>query len=477
MARTAVRPASCIAALLGCLWSCAPTEDPAPSDVVAPAQDQEALPDYRAVILVTIDTLRADHVSMNGYLRETTPFLDDLAQRSVVFDNAQATMPFTGPSHSSMLTGLHPFQHGVMINGQSLNPEIPNVAQRFRDAGYKTAAFVSTGFIRNVTSSFETVVLGKRTGRATMKQAAEWVEGLDADTPFFLWVHLFNVHEWESEKKSPQNRPSLAEASPPLEGDAWYDYLAERHGWPMVKADDPFPEFAWDTNQAIINNRDQLLETVDLYDARVQYADGSVRILFKRLNAALGSDPTLWVITADHGEGLGSHSYKGHSSQVFQEQIHVPLIVFQQPALAPRHVQGIVSLVDLAPTLTASLGLRDDAWESLSLWPLIHGTETKFSRPALAQRSPVGSAGDVFALMSEGRKYFYRVRYDDAYYDLTADPQELSSNLDSPDAEFMRALLQVQLQSRNWKAGDQDTDMSGFSEELLQELKALGYVE
>jgi arylsulfatase A-like enzyme len=461
--------------LLAVLAACSPTDGV--REGLSEPSDTVQHPRYRAVVLVTIDTLRADHVSMHGYLRKTTPFLDELAERSVVFENAQASMPFTGPSHSSMLTGLHPFQHKVMVNGQLLSPKIPNVAQAFRDAGYRTSAFVSTGFLRSVTKSFDEVSLGKRTGRATVKQAMQWAEELEPGTPFFMWVHLFNVHEWEVEKLKKERRPELAEGSFPLAPDAWYDYLAKHHGWPMVQATDPFPEFSWDSNGRVITSRETLLETVDLYDARVQYVDASVRLLFNKLGQVIGEDPALWLITSDHGEGLGSHNYKGHSSQIFQEQLHVPLLVFQQPALTPRRVSGVVSLVDVAPTLTAGLDPQPPAWESLSLWPLILGQQSRFSRPAFAQRSPVGSAGDVFALIHEGQKYLYRAKHQDAFYDLASDPQELNSNPDAPGAEATRAMLHAQLRALDWSVAGQNTDISDLPEDILQELKALGYVE
>jgi len=460
---------------LALLAACSPAER-APDGPQEPSRVIE-YPPYRGVVLVTIDTLRADHVSMHGYLRKTTPFLDELAERSVVFENAQATMPFTGPSHSSMLTGLHPFQHKVMVNGQTLSPEIPNVAKAFRDAGYRTSAFVSTGFLRSVTKSFDEVSLGKRSGRETVEQAVQWAQELEPGTPFFMWIHLFNVHEWEIENPNRERRPELAEGSFPLAPDAWYDYLAKHHGWPMVQATDPFPEFTWDTNRRIISSRETLLETVDRYDAQIQYTDASVRLLFNKLSEVIGEDPALWLITSDHGEGLGSHRYKGHSGQIFQEQLHVPMLVFQQPALTPRRVSGVVSLVDVAPTLTAGLDPQPPAWESLSLWPLILGEQSEFSRPAFAQRSPVGTADDVFALIHEGHKYLYRAKHQDAYYDLTQDPQELNSTPDVPGAEPTRAMLHAQLKALDWSVDGQDTDISDLPEDILQELKALGYVE
>ncbi len=447
---------------------------PIPAELPAPVQ-------HRAVILVTLDTLRADHLSLHGYQRETAPFLTELAGRSVVFERAHATMSYTGPSHSSMLTGLHPFQHGVMINGRKLDPTIPSVGSAFAAAGYKTGAFISTKFLKSITHGFEHRWSGRPGSRDVTGNALKWIRRMEPDQPFFVWLHLFDVHQWQAGKPLPLDHSLAGQPGPP-EDDAWYDYQAQLHGWPEHQAEDSFPEFKWDSRGEVVKGRAKLMDTVDRYDARIQFVDESLRLFFEGVSELLGDDPVLWVVTSDHGEGLGSHKYKGHSGAIYQEQLHVPLVVFQDPPLDPRRVPDVVSLVDLAPTLTASLGAPLQTSEARSLWPLIHGVRDQPARAALAQRSPVVSqvnpaAGDVFALIHEGGKYLYRTKYKDAYYDLEQDPTELSGEPSGMESQALRTLLHAKLKALEWRVSDQDADYSGMSPEILEELKTLGYVE
>ena len=192
---------------------------------------------------------------------------------------------------------------------------------------------------------------------------------------------------------------------------------------------------------------------------------------------------TLWIVTADHGEGLGSHGYAGHAERVYQEQVRVPLVVHASDgSLGPRRIGALVRHVDLFPTLAEVVGARLSAEENLlqgvSLGPLLRGEQVWTPRPAFAQRGrPLEGEGDLFAWRSGRYKYIYDEGGTDELYDLIADPLE-TQNLAAHAAaerENLRAelLQQLALYRRHQRPSlsDERLDL-----EWIEELKALGYV-
>src|SRR5262245_29954999 len=173
---------------------------------VAVERSSDAQPAYDRVVLVTIDTLRADHVSCYGYPRATTPFLDALAARGVRFTRTYAAISHTAPSHATMLTGLVPAVHGVVNNGGRLDPEAADLAKAFAGAGFESAAFLNVRFMSGIAASFGHVVvcaLGPepthklQTGADVVDAAISWLEHERRTERFLLWVHLYDPHKWK----------------------------------------------------------------------------------------------------------------------------------------------------------------------------------------------------------------------------------------------------------------------------------------
>ncbi|HMB68483.1 MAG TPA: sulfatase [bacterium] len=444
-------------------------------------------PRYRQVVLVTIDTLRADHLPAYGYPRPTAPFLDELAETGVVFTRAHATMSITAPSHASMFTGLLPAQHGLLRNGDTLPPELPALARTFRRAGYQTAAFTSAIFLQRVATGFRTIDSELREGEATMERALKWVERLEPDQPFLLWVHLFDVHEAGIPgKEAPPELYEEIEEGTALDRDALYSRLAMHHGLPDPPAGAPFPEMKW----AIIENgrpltrrsRAELLASIDHYDAQIARVDGLIRRLYEAVEGLGSETPRLWVITSDHGEGLGSHGYRSHDRLIYQEQLRVPLVFHATDgAIAPGRDDSLVSLVDLFPTLLDAAGeetATEANPEGISLWSrLIDGKPVERGRTVFAQRKPMPQAeGGVFAAITENHKYILHTGAEDEFFDLVGDPLELRSDPDHPDAKALLDRATSKLDETGWGAllsptGDQ------IPAEVMNELRALGYVE
>lgn len=440
---------------------------------------QTELPPPETIVLVTIDTLRADHVGAYGYWLETTPFLDRLAAQGARFERAMAHSGTTQPSHASMFTGLYPLQHGVLRNGQRLAEEFVTVAELAGQLGYRTAGFVSTdahfewggqlqGF--DVRSERREGVDERlyRSGRRTVDAVVDWLDGTPGDAPLFLWVHLFDPH-----------RPFR----PPPESMLQVGYRGRaarrRHVQRLQRR-----------HRLDIGFAEPLVERIERYDAEIAHADAQLGRLFDALRARGRDERAVWIVTADHGQGLGNHGWFGHSKQIYNEQLRVPLIFwsddsrFGAGAVVPR----LVELVDLAPTIVeiagGDAGMLDPRRVGSSLLPLL-GQPGEYSKGfALAQRSFYPTSrrqqneelvqGRNFALQDERWKYLWFEAGPDELYDLAADPYETRSVIARhPDvARRMRGRIEDMVERL-------DTGVEGaeVSAEALERLRALGYIQ
>ncbi len=428
-------------------------------------------PRFDRVVLVTVDTLRADHVGCYGYRRPLTPFMDRLAGWGSRFDRAMASATVTVPSHASMLTGSHPFRTGVVSNRHELDPAIPNVASVLGQMGVETAAFAGAKFLRRIGAGFEVVDAEFRRGAATVDAAIRWLEGLAPETRFFLWVHLYDVHEWYRMRPI---QPWLKRARESVDFGgpvARYAYMAELHAWPKPFAAD------WAYADRRVTTPAQILEIIDHYDARISYADHQM----SRLHAALeGRGETLWIVASDHGEGLGGHGYISHPLNLYTEQLRVPLIVAGSAGSVPaREIDAQVRLVDLAPTIVELMGgdAHGVARDGRSLVPLLFG-EDAADRLVFAEREPyetwMESYGavdeEVYAVRDRGHVYIARSQSPDEVYALARDPGE-TRNLESPPphlAEFLNETL---------KARRSPAHRPDVPPDIEAELKSLGYAQ
>lgn len=293
-------------------------------------------------ILITIDTLRADHLGCYGYQGVKTPNLDQLANQGVLFEQAYSPVPLTLPAHASILTGLYPPAHNLRTNGSySLNPDLTTLAERFKENNYTTAAFVSSfvldrrfgldqGFstyddhLADDPNQPELLDRERRAEQATNACLA-WLKERKKDEKFFLWLHYMDPHE---------------------------DYHP------------PAPY-----NQQYSHN---------LYDGEIAYTDYWLGELIKFLQYKKVLENTLLIITGDHGESLGEHGEKTHGIFIYDCTLHVPLIVYCPSLYAPRRVSSQVRLVDLAPTLLESMGgwekgEKEQSFQGISLVPLLEG--------------------------------------------------------------------------------------------------------
>lgn len=415
------------------------------------------------VLLVTIDTLRADRCSSYGYPLPTTPRLDAAAARGIRFELAYAPMSLTGPSHSTMFTSQYPITHGVVRNGYRLGEEAIVLAEMLRARGYETAAVVSSfavnsrfglgqgfGVYHDRFDEVGTVDprqwngqwLGKgfdRRANRTTDHAIRWLDrhGSSAKS-FFLWVHYFDPH-------SPYDPPEPFRSRFAPAGET-------SHGRP-----------------------------VGTYDGEVAFTDQELGRLLDHLDRSGLGEGTLLVVTSDHGEGLKQHGRMEHGYTVYEEEMRVPL-VFRWPGRIPagRTIPGPVELVDLLPTLLDLLGVHVEGalFEGVSIAEALRGGHPADpARKVFVHRQPIRKGDrrvEQFGVRHGTYKYIEgEAEEERELYDLATDPgekQNLCGEL-RDKCDELRVALQVWKQSRG-EAAEQE-----ISPEDHESLKALGYVQ
>jgi arylsulfatase A-like enzyme len=303
-----------------------------------------------SVIVVSIDTLRADRVGTYGYERDTTPFLDRFAEESIVFERALTSAPFTLPSHMTMLTGLHPAQHGVMGEGKELAGGFPILAERLSENGYQTGGFYYQAWIDRrfgFHRGFD-VFRNHMNAEGAQRHLAEWVGDLDPERPFFLFVHLFDVHCGTLEDGQ----------------ELIYDPPAPFDRMFLEDAPDRFAGMSakqcWEKDRLLDEPRLEALRA--MYDGGIRYVDTKLEYWFGEFEKRGLLDNTLVIVTSDHGEGLGLRNgvVKGHGG-VYQDGLHVPLIVrTPDGSRAGERVSQTVGLVDIVPTVLHAADLPYD---------------------------------------------------------------------------------------------------------------------
>ena len=286
------------------------------------------------VLLLTLDTTRADRLGCYGYAQATTPNLDRLVAEGVLFEEAQSVMPLTTPTHATILTGCLPIEHGVRLNSEGILPaDIPTLAELFKADGYATAAFVASRVLDakyGLNRGFDLYDCEKpssaslyRPGKEITDSAVAWLEqalGAEHRKPFLLWAHYYDPHI------------------------------------PLM----PHPELTG-------------LHSQDPYDVEIAYMDRHVGRLLDFLRQRGVLDNTLVVALADHGESLGEHDELLHGHFIYQCTQHIPLI-FHWAGHLPvgRHVTGTVSQTDIMPTIVELAGISPKASASANAVPPPH---------------------------------------------------------------------------------------------------------
>ena len=417
-------------------------ENKSPFDI--PVRNYDVAPN---VLLITIDTCRADRLGCYGFPFAHTQSLDSLATDGVRCDNAIAAAPITLPSHSTILTGLLPPAHGVRDNGAyALSDEATTLAEYLKDSGYSTHAIVSAEVLNqryNLTQGFDEYIddlweedkpptfmirdrAAQKTAMRAMQMLDRWNNQPAQDAkPFFMWMHLFDPHQpWVANVPNKQMFPSP-------------------------------------------------------YDAEIAQADDGIEAVTNWLRDQGILDNTLVIVTADHGESLGEHGEETHSIFVYDATVKIPM-VWRFPAQLPRGVvvDAPVHQADIVPTILAMLNIPGgDATQGRDLTAILKGETSGEARPQYSESmlSEVGfGMAPLYAVRHEGYKYIEAPRPE--LYDLNADPQELN-NLYTQEPERsakLKAILDTLIADSEAMA--LSSVANPMDETTLEMLEALGYL-
>lgn len=408
----------------------------------------QRVPEHPNVVIITFDTTRADRLGTYGFALAHTPTVDRLAAEGVRFDNAEATAPITAVSHSSIMTGLLPPAHGVRDNGSfALSEDAVTLAERFKQAGYETRAFVSAVVLSKrygIDQGFDSYdddlwsesepklfMIRDRPARETIDRALNWHDARTTETndkPFFLWVHLFDPHE-------PHNPPS----------------------WTLLFSASP-------------------------YDAEIASADRELGRLVDALRDSGELDNTVFVFTADHGESLGEHNEKTHAIFVYRSTTRVPLIVRYPPRFPEgKAYAGPVSIVDIAPTVLQLAHLPGaEQTQGIDLTPLARGDSAPLDRAQYSESklSELGfGMAPLYAIRKNGFTFIRAPKPE--LYDLTDDPGETRNLFSEPGYLSKADALDIELESMMQDSAKRalTSQSNPMSQETMQMLQSLGYLQ
>lgn len=427
-----------------------------------------AVPDRQPHILViSVDTLRADRMGSYGYSRKTSPHIDGLLARGARFADARTVEPLTAPALASMLTSLPPHEHGSTRNGLRVRPELPSLPKVLRRHGYKTGAFVGSWTLREKLwamaghfDHFEAVLnkarwLGMVKREATAEDlneaALEWFsDQLEGGTsrPVFLWVHYVEPHA---------------------------PYVLQRAFMNQIGASP-------DENNYSDSNK---------YDSEIAYVDFQISKLLEAAENLTARENTMVLFVSDHGESLGEHGYWGHGRHLYEPTLHIPMGITWPGHVEPRVVGAPALIIDLAPTVVGLLGIEvPDFFQGVD-WSRVFAGAAEEPRDRVtvyqAHRGSVGVKEDQtkvrekglleVARLEDGKKEILRVTNSRRrVFDLSSDPGELENS--APERSEVSEGLQIWLDVvRAGLVLADELPPPSLSEEDMEALRALGYLE
>jgi arylsulfatase A-like enzyme len=433
-------------------------------------------PKPKRIILICVDTLRADHVSAFGYPRETTPNIDRMLKREGIgFEAAHSASSWTLPSSVSLMTSLRPDVHEVEDREQTLHPDVPTLAGAFSRNRWDSAAFITHIYVSSlfgINSGFDEFHElsidwkfreGKQLRANELNQNVfPWLEA-NRDKSFFLYLHYFDPH-WDYDPPAPYNTKFVDPA-----------YVGPASGsWQYIQKFVPKTELMPD---------EDLEHVIALYDGEIAFTDHHLGKLFEYLKSLNMWEDTLLVLLADHGEELQDHGSVHHIRTLYEEVLHVPLI-FKLPGGRPKgwpeRVRARVSTLDVAPTLLDIAGIDiPKSFQGKSLLSLLNydGPDRIVFARTMRHRS------DSMALIDDGKKLimpFGRKKAPKELYRLDEDPFERQSVVEDYPmmvekmSEEIDTLVSVGAAGLGLPGAGADAELTDEQKKML---KALGYMQ
>ena len=454
-----------------------------------------APPEMPNVLLIVIDTLRADHVGTYGYGHPTTPNIDNLADRAVVFEKVVSQSPWTAPAMASLFTSLYPSVHGLdggIVWGEgttssgrlpfavqkTLPPGHQTLAEVFRYAGYTTAGFVSNLYVNSIFGfaqgfdhfdddyadyNFDQGEV-KRRANVTNERVFEWLRA-GLEEPFFLLVHYNDPH-WPYEPPSPYGESFVTEYRGSFTPSKTREVVVTHREVPPPISDQ------------------DLAYIVGLYDGEIQYVDAHLGRLVEAVRELPTERDLVTALTADHGEEFLDHGAFNHGYTLYEEQTLVPFIVSAPSRFNPRRVSQQVRLIDAAPTLLEMAGVenRNTKFQGRSLVPLMAGLDLE----PLDAFSEATNFGDQSALRSSDSHKLIHSLADPQWllFDLVSDPGELNDVAARRSERLRELATRLEAWHEENRALRNQINIAGtgvdrvvLDEEMKRGLEALGYIQ
>ena len=409
------------------------------------------------IILVSIDTLRADHIHGYGYERETTPTLDDLMQRGTSFLNTISPSPWTLPAHVSLFTSLYPHTHGVTDHMLAVNERVPALGELLGRAGYTAGAFTTSPNLsprHGFGWGFDAYVCKEERAPAVCERALAWLTQIQSKE-FFLFLHFFDVHN---------------------------DYTPLPHYLEMFESS--YDGEIDGTGKILYEVRDGNMELSDedvrhliaLYDGEIRQLDQTLGVFFGALEQKGLLSNTVIIITSDHGEEFMEHGGVLHGRTLYDELVKVPLILVGPTIPAGKLIETQAELIDIMPTILELCGVRiPSGLEGRSLLALISQSDADWPEIAFAEADHKNEVHDVKRIIRTDRYKLYYDRHtkQEELYDIVLDPGESNNILEQkPEvAEELRTKLRAWMATRK---GNPTTFTLTDNEK--ERLRALGYL-
>jgi arylsulfatase A-like enzyme len=433
-----------------------------------PVQAPDPTPSSPNIIVVMVDTLRADHMSLYGYQRSTTPFIDEFASDAIVFERARSQAACTFPSVNSLFTSRYAFDYYRLEEGQMGIPSTyPTMAEILRAHGYHTIAVSASPIVR-ATPSKENPNGGFDAGFDVFDESCLWDDAAhvnaralelleDAKEPFFLYLHYMDPH---------------GHYAPPADYQKQFARPYDGHDFIAAGDFDPIADMLYDNGPQIEFNDRDIQHLVDLYDDEIRYFDGQ----FAQLVEAFREDGllarSLLIFTSDHGEEFLEHGHLGHCRGVWDTLTRVPLFMKTPDDDDGDRFEVAVQLIDVLPTVLDELGIDAAGadFEGVTLQPLIEAGE--------AVREYAFTDQSKYRATDDGRWQFILdgVESEVTLYDLRNDPlaQHDLFTPNHPEGDRLGAILNTWLKDTGqWVRFDEALAASKAKEE---ELRALGYL-
>ncbi len=429
-------------------------------------------PKRNPIILISIDTLRSDHLGTYGYNRATSPNIDNLATESAVFENAYSQSPNTIISHATMLTSLHPIVHGVTPD-YKLGPSLTTIAEYFKTAGYKTGGFTThkdwlcrrMGFGQGFDAFYSEYV----NARTVNRQVFEFLEK-NADDEFFLFIHYYDVHSDFTDL--PYRTSTYFDTA------FCKDYQGDFNGCSDGVCASEYLKHLNETGTPLLDQDLQYI--IGLYDGGILYTDHHIGQLMNKLKELEIYDNTMIVITADHGEEFREHGHFLHE-QLFSEIMHVPLIMkFPHSQSIGRYPQ-MSGVIDIMPTMLDFSAIQHNGQQGISLLPIVNGSQTKGHPVFSTLKLSDICMEDHITVRNRTYSFFTWDKFKHTYlFNLNTDPEETAdlsaqyTNIAGTMLKMTKKHFQLNYKARNrLKHKRRKVQQSA---EATKRLKSLGYL-